>query len=137
MMNPMPDPPYKISRNFKLQSCAPNVHVNRETNKGVKFVLLEKTIKQRSLTEQARHKSNMTCNGAPCSGRRCSTRHIGEVKSLTVNPVDLPAIWGWSGGWENRVSMMSSMPDPPHEIGCRRWPKHVTCWPCATENGDN
>ena len=60
MMNPTPDPPYKISRNFNLQSCAPNVHVNRERNKEVKFVLLEKTIKQRSLTEQARHKSNMT-----------------------------------------------------------------------------
>ena len=60
MMTSMPDPPYKIIRNFKLQSCAPNFHVNRETNKGVKFVLLEKTIKQRSLTEQARHKSNMT-----------------------------------------------------------------------------
>ena len=59
MVNPMPDPPYKISRNFKLQSCAPNAHVNRERNKEVKFVLLEKTIKQRSLTEQARHKSNM------------------------------------------------------------------------------
>ena len=59
-MNPMPDPPYKIIRNFKLQSCAPNVHVNRERKKKVEFVLLEKTIKQRSLTEQARHKSNMT-----------------------------------------------------------------------------
>ena len=26
MMNPTPDPPYKISRNFKFQSCAPNLH---------------------------------------------------------------------------------------------------------------
>ena len=26
MMNSMPDPPYKISRNFKLQSCGPNLH---------------------------------------------------------------------------------------------------------------
>ena len=25
MMNPTPDPPYKISRNFKLQSCGPNL----------------------------------------------------------------------------------------------------------------
>ena len=60
MMKPMPDPPYKIIRNFKLQSCAPYVHVNRERNKEVKFVLLEKTIKLRPLIEQARHKSNMS-----------------------------------------------------------------------------
>ena len=25
MVNPTPDPPYKISRNFKLQSCGPNL----------------------------------------------------------------------------------------------------------------
>ena len=29
MMNPTPDPPYKISRNFKLQSCGPNFHVEQ------------------------------------------------------------------------------------------------------------
>ena len=55
MVNPTPDLPYKISRNFKLQSCGPNLSWG-----AIKFVLLEKTIKQRSLTEQARHKSNMT-----------------------------------------------------------------------------
>ena len=27
MMNSMLDPPYKVIRNFKLQSCAPNLHV--------------------------------------------------------------------------------------------------------------
>ena len=29
MMNSMPDPPYKISRNFKLQTCGPNLHVEQ------------------------------------------------------------------------------------------------------------
>ena len=29
MMNSMPDPPYKISRNFKLQSCGPNLYVEQ------------------------------------------------------------------------------------------------------------
>ena len=56
-MNSTPNPPYKISRNFKFRSCGPNLHVDRERKKGVMFVLLKKTIKQRTLTEQARHGS--------------------------------------------------------------------------------
>ena len=36
MMNPTPDPPYKISRNFKLQSCGPNLSWG-----AIKFVRLD------------------------------------------------------------------------------------------------
>ena len=45
MMNPTPDPPYKISRNFKLQSCGPNLSWG-----AIKFVRLDKTITQSTLT---------------------------------------------------------------------------------------
>ena len=36
MMNSMPDPPCKISRNFKLQSCGPNLSWG-----AIKFVRLD------------------------------------------------------------------------------------------------
>ena len=48
MMNPTPDPPYKVSRNFKLPSCGPNLSWG-----AIKFVRLDKTITQSTLTEQA------------------------------------------------------------------------------------
>ena len=48
MMNPTPDPPYKISRNFKLPSCGPNLSWG-----AIKFVRLDKTITQSTLNEQA------------------------------------------------------------------------------------
>ena len=47
MMTSMPDPPYKISRNFKLQSCGPNLSWG-----AIKFVRLDKTITQSTLTER-------------------------------------------------------------------------------------
>ena len=51
MMNPTPDPPYKISRNFKLQSCGPNLSWG-----AIKFVRLDKTITQSTLNEPAEHR---------------------------------------------------------------------------------
>lgn len=52
MMNSMPDPPYEIGCNFKLRSCGANLRV-----KGIKVVLLVKTITEWILTEQAGHGS--------------------------------------------------------------------------------
>ena len=51
MMTSMPDPPYKISRNFKLQSCGPNLSWG-----AIKFVRLDKTITQSTLNEPAEHR---------------------------------------------------------------------------------
>ena len=91
---------------------------------GGTFARGNKTTTQRTLTEEAGHRSDRACSRWPCvfqetrlglcrlplhlDARLAVSR---RKKSLAINPVDQPAIWGESG-----VSMMNPTPDPPYKI---------------------
>ena len=74
MMTSMPDPPYKISRNFKLQSCGPNLSWG-----AIKFVRLDKTITQSTLNEPAEHRPIAFARGGQPSQPEQGTDWFGPV----------------------------------------------------------
>ena len=75
MMNPTPDPPYKISRNFKLQSCGPNLSWG-----AIKFVRLDKTITQSTLNEPAEHRPIAFARGGQPSQTEQGTDRFTPVR---------------------------------------------------------
>ena len=74
MMTSMPDPPYKISRNFKLQSCGPNLSWG-----AIKFVRLDKTITQSTLNEPAEHRPIAFARGGQPSQTEQGTDRFAPV----------------------------------------------------------
>ena len=84
MMNPTPDPPYKISRNFKLQSCGPNLSCG-----AIKFVRLDKTITQSTLNEPAEHRPIASARGGQPLQTEQGTDRFALVpgnKTRTLSP---------------------------------------------------
>ena len=84
MMTSMPDPPYKISRNFKLQSCGPNLSWG-----AIKFVRLDNTITQSTLNEQAEHRPIEFARGGQPSQTEQGTDRFALVrgnKTRTLSP---------------------------------------------------
>ena len=84
MMNPTPDPPYKISRNFKLQSCGPNLSWG-----AIKFVRLDKTITQSTLNEPGEHRPIAFVRGGQPSQTEQGTDRFALVpgnKTRTLSP---------------------------------------------------
>ena len=75
MMTSMPDPPYKISRNFKLQSCGPNLSWG-----AIKFVRLDKTITQSTLNEPAGHRPIAFARGDQPSQTEQGTDRFAPVR---------------------------------------------------------
>ena len=75
MMTSMPDPPYKISRNFKLQSCGPNLSWG-----AIKFVRLDKTITQSTLNEPGEHRPIAFARGGQPSQSRQGTDRLAPVR---------------------------------------------------------
>ena len=75
MMTSMPDPPYKISRNFKLQSCGPNLSWG-----AIKFVRLDKTITQSTLNEPAEHRLIAFARGGQPSQTKQGTDRFAPVR---------------------------------------------------------
>ena len=85
-MNPTPDPPYKISRDFKLLSCGPNLSWG-----AIKFVRLDTTITQSTLTKQAgRRRIEVARGGQPSQTEQAGHRSVRAC--LREQDLDLLAL---------------------------------------------